>query len=89
MESPIQLHPDSPAKYCICTQGHLDYKWRDEMGGLVIVKEFNRGYSPTTLLIGWLADQAVLFGVLNLLDMLNLPVLSVECLAAKDLPEDD
>ena len=88
-ESQPQISLDSPAKYCIRIQGYLDYSYAEECGGLVIVNEFNPHCPPTTLLIGWLTDQAALFGVLNLLYALNLPLLSVECLAVTALLKND
>ena len=88
MESRPQLSLDTPAKYCICVQGYLDYSYAEELGGLIVVNEFNRHCPPTTLLIGWLMDQAVLFGVLNRLYALNLPLLSIECLAVRPAKND-
>ena len=81
---PSQRQPDptptmeSPAIYRICVRGTLASTWSNRLAGMQI--------SPIdggeTILVGRLADQAALSGVLNALYELHLPVSSVECLEA-------
>lgn len=57
---------------------HLDSRWSDWLGGL----ELTRLPDGTTTLIGPIADQAALHGVLNRLRDLGVPLLSVRRVAA-------
>jgi hypothetical protein len=67
-----------PATYRIRLKGCLEDNWSDRLGGMVIKATEGPGGARETTLIGWLADQAALFGVLNTLYGLHLPLLSVE-----------
>ena len=60
--------------YRIRIKGHLDLHWQDWLAGLQIVHE----PSGTTLLSGFLSDQAALFGILLKLDRLGLILLSLD-----------
>lgn len=72
----------SPARYEIRIRGYLDKNWSDRLAGMTIIPcEEDAGYTITTL-IGCLPDQAALFGVLNALYDMRLPLLTVECLEA-------
>jgi hypothetical protein len=71
---------DSPATYQISVQGRINPTWSDRLEGMTIDLIKGEGDSPVTTLAGELSDQAALFGVLNTLYNLHLPVLSVECL---------
>jgi hypothetical protein len=64
--------------YCIRVSGHLDDRWSDWFDGLVI----QRRDDGTTVLIGPIADQAALHGVLARIRDLGLPLLSVNRVAA-------
>jgi hypothetical protein len=66
------------ATYRIRVQGHLDERWSDRMGGMVITRAFSKESEPMTILTGLLKDQAALSGVMSALYSLHLPVLSVE-----------
>jgi hypothetical protein len=68
-----------PATYQICVQGILDKGWSDRLGGVTITATGQTSDAPVTTLSGRLLDQAALFGVLNALHDLRLPLLSVEC----------
>ena len=59
--------------YRIHVDGHLDETWSDWFGGLAIQHQED----GTTLLLGSLADQAALHGVLARIRDLALPLLSV------------
>jgi len=81
--TPGNLSVVSPAEYRISVVGFLDEDMSDRLGGLTIESEEpdqRRGKSKTTL-TGRLADQAALFGVLNALYNMRLPLLTVECLS--------
>jgi hypothetical protein len=74
----MELEFHTPATYRIRVKGHLEESWPDRLGGMTIeVTEQAEGVREITL-VGWLADQAALFGVLNTLYGLHLPLLSVE-----------
>lgn len=70
----------TPATYRITIQGGLDSRWSDHFGGMAISSEMASDGSRQTFLTGRLVDQAALFGVLNGLYGLGLPLISVECL---------
>lgn len=59
--------------YHIRVSGHLDDHWSDWFDGLVI----QRRDDGTTVLIGPIADQAALHGVIARIRDLGLPLLSV------------
>ena len=77
------LKLETPATYRIRVQGHLDDSWTDRLGGMVITKAFTANKQPITILVGHLADQTALTGVLNTLYELHLPLLSMENLDNK------
>lgn len=69
---------ETPATYRIRVQGHLDDSWGKKLGNMVITKAFTSSKKPMTILVGHLADQEALSGILNSLYDLQLPILSVE-----------
>jgi hypothetical protein len=72
----ITLH--EPASCVIRVRGALSSDWSDRLGGMRII--VNRsGRHTITELMGRLADQAALHGVLSALYELGLPLLSVDC----------
>ena len=73
------LRLDMAASYRICVQGYLDASWSGRLGGMTITATNQVDKAPVTTLSGRLLDQAALFGVLNALYDLHLPLLSVEC----------
>ena len=64
----------TPCLYEIRVGGHLTDRWTDWFDGLAIQNDA-RG---ETILSGWLADQAALFGVLSKIQALNLTLISVQ-----------
>lgn len=60
--------------YELRVKGHLDDRWSDSLGGLLM----QRQQDGTTLLVGSLADQAALHGVIGRIRDLGLPLLSVK-----------
>jgi len=64
----------TPNDYEICIEGLLPDFWSDWFNGLLIRYDT---VSKTTL-IGQIADQAALIGILNKIQSLNLKVISVK-----------
>ena len=73
---------DRPATYRIGVQGRVPAKWLDRLEGMAISECSAEAESPATTLVGELADQVALAGVLNTLVELHLSVVSVERLSA-------
>jgi hypothetical protein len=67
----------APGTYTIRVQGPLDATWSEQLGGMRITIN-GTGRRAVTVLVGRLADQAALLGVLNTLYELGLPLLSVD-----------
>jgi hypothetical protein len=65
---------DTPHLYEIRVEGHLADRWSDWFEGLAIRNEAN----GDTVLMGRLADQAALYGVLTKIHNLNLILVSVQ-----------
>jgi hypothetical protein len=63
--------------YEIRVEGHLPESWSDWFDGLAIRNEPN----GDTVLSGMLSDQAMLFGLLNKIQSLNLVLISVNRLS--------
>ena len=71
--------------YRICIKGTLDEDWSDRLGGMTVSTTRLGDREAVTSLHGRLVDQASLFGVLNTLYNLHVPILLVEYLD-KDAP---
>ena len=71
-----------PAVYKIRIQGILDKNWSDYCGGMTIEHKGDPKQYVMTILMGKLADQSALIGVLNSLHDIGYPILSVEYLEA-------
>ena len=78
------LRRDERATYQILVQGILDSQWSDTLGGMQISEAGPGEACTVTTLRGELEDQSALAGVLNLIFMLGLPLLSVECLTCEN-----
>ena len=64
--------------YRIRVLGKLDESWSDWFDGMVVKLESETGGAEFTTLTGKVVDQAALFGILNRLRDLNIPLLSVQ-----------
>ena len=73
----LTLH--DPANYSVRVGGQLSPRWSPYLGGMRI--ETGNG-GTSTLLVGPLADQAALMGVLKALIDMGYPILSVECIGS-------
>lgn len=62
-----------PPYYRIRVKGHLSRAWSEWFEGLTVTNQEN----GEALLAGPLVDQSALYGVLNRLQALNVPLLSV------------
>ena len=73
----------SPAEYKISVAGFLEESLSDRLCGLSInnITSDQRTGKPVATLTGRLADQAALFGVLNALYNMRVPLLTVECMS--------
>jgi hypothetical protein len=77
----LSLH--EPAAYRIQVQGPLDAGWSSRLGGMAVRSATTPEQGLVTTLEGVLLDQAALVGVLSALNLLGLPVISVQHLPAK------
>ena len=74
-----------PAIYRIRVRGRLDASWSDRIDGMQVTETRGPDGEAETTLVGRLADQAVLAGILNALYELHLPLLSAECVDSEDV----
>ncbi len=74
---------ETPAKYRIRIEGHVDENLGQRLGDISITNAFKKDGQPVAVLVGYLPDQASLSGVLNALYDLHLTLLSVENLDEK------
>jgi hypothetical protein len=72
-EADCDATPDDGV-YCLRVRGHLSTAWSDWFDGLTITAEAD----GTTTLIGPVADQPALYGMLSRLRDLGLTLLSVQ-----------
>jgi hypothetical protein len=78
--SNVTMH--KPAIYRIRIRGHLEASMSDQISGMQITEVSGDNGKAETILVGRLVDQAALYGVLNSLYALHLPVLSADCVDA-------
>ncbi len=69
----VQNQEPGGYEYRIRVDGRISPKWADWFGDMQIREE-----GETTLLEGVLPDQSAVYGILNNLSNLNLPLISVE-----------
>jgi hypothetical protein len=75
--------------YCITVQGYVSKRWSDLLSDLTVITKLDDSQRPVTTLIGELADQAMLLGVLNYIYDLSLPLIEVQRLdKGEDVSED-
>jgi len=72
---------DMRSRYRILICGTLDAGWSDRLGGMTISATRLADGAAATSLIGELADQSALVGVVNTLHDLGLSLMSVERVA--------
>ena len=81
-------HLDSPLTYRITVRGKLDERWSDWFSGMQVSLHEAKDGTPLTTLVGPVADQAQLRGVLNRIWNLNLILVSL-VLVEEEPDEDD
>jgi hypothetical protein len=64
-----------PARYRIRVKGQVGPEWSEWFDGMTITYDEHH----ETILSGQLLDQAALYGILNKIQALGLPLLSVVC----------
>jgi hypothetical protein len=77
-----KISVDQPAVYMIRVMGKLNKRWSERLSGMTILSynTVQKDGMDVTTLTGKLQDQTELAGVLNTLNNLRLPLLSVEYL---------
>ena len=75
-----------PAVFAIRIQGEIGEDWVEYFGARTISTERGESGFPVTVLTTEPVDQAGLIGMINHVNMLGLPLVSVECVSA---PEED
>ncbi len=71
------LQFDQTAIYQIKVQGRLDERWANWFDGMSIAFEPAEDGSTITMLTGPVVDQAALYGLINRMRDLGLPLISV------------
>ena len=71
------LQFDQTANYQIKVQGRLDERWANWFDGMSITFEPAEDGSTMTVLTGSVVDQAALYGLINRMRDLGLPLISV------------
>src|SRR5262245_58525482 len=66
------------ARYCLRVQGQLGPEWSEWFDGMTITHD----EANATTLSGQVRDQAALYGILNKIQALGLPLLAVNRMAA-------
>jgi hypothetical protein len=82
-------HGDPRAIYEIQVQGKLDEGWEECFDGLAATLRYASGQPLTTTLIGPVADQSALRGILCKLWDLNLTLISVRRIEADGKEEQE
>jgi len=80
-EQAVDIGMTSAAAYQIVLIGRLDQGWEDWFESTLFQLEKHHSGRPTTTLICRVRDQSELLGILNRLNSLNFPLLSVRFLS--------
>ena len=73
-----------PAVFAICIQGEIGEDWAEYFGARTISIELGEAGFPVTVLTTEPVDQAGMIGMINHVNMLGLPLVSVECVSAPE-----
>lgn len=73
-----------PAVFSIRIQGEIGEDWAEYFGARMISTERGEALLPVTILTTEPMDQAGLIGLINHVNMLGLPLVSVECVSAPE-----
>lgn len=77
-ESYRKLNMHSPAVFRICIQGELDESWFEYFGAQSASVEEDKAGSKVTVIVSEPMDQGALVGLVNHLNALGIPLISVE-----------
>jgi hypothetical protein len=78
------LNMYEPAVFAIRIQGEIGEDWAGYFGARAISRELGQADFPVTVLTTEPVDQAGLIGLINHVNMLGLPLVSVECVSAPE-----
>ena len=81
---PGKLNMYDPAVFAIRIQGEIGEDWVEYFGARTISVERGEAGFPVTVLTTAPMDQAGLDGLINHVNMLGLPLVSVECVSASE-----
>jgi hypothetical protein len=81
---PGKLNMYDPAVFAIRIQGEIGEDWAEYFGAQTVSTEWGAAGFPVTILTTEPVDQAGLIGMINHVNMLGLPLVSVECLSAPE-----
>ncbi len=72
-----RLRMDQPVIYRVEVQGQFDKRWSDWFDGMTVTVRSGEGIVSITTLVGTVADQAALQGMLRSLYNFGFPILSI------------
>lgn len=81
---PRKLNMYAPAVFAIRIHGEIGKNWAEYLGARTIFTERRESGFPVTVLTTEAVDQAGLIGMINHVNMLGLPLVSVQCLSAPE-----
>ncbi len=88
MEKPSISKPNGgTTAYRICVQGHVDARWADYFAGMSLRTAFAPDGQPVTVLIGHVADESALSGILLQISDMNLALISVNPASKPELTD--
>ena len=73
-----QPHGGEGRIYRIRVRGRLDSAWSEWFEGMELIADDRSDHPTTTLIVGFIPDQAALHGVIDRIGALGLTILSVE-----------
>jgi hypothetical protein len=81
---PRKLNMYDPVVFAVRIQGEIGEDWAEYFGARTISTEWTATGLPVTILTTAPIDQAGLVGLINHVNMLGLPLVSVQCLSAPE-----
>jgi hypothetical protein len=72
-----------PAVFCLRVQGELGANWAEYLSVRSMSVELDQDGCPVTVLTTDAVDQCALIGIINHVNMLGMPLVSVECVLAE------
>jgi len=82
-QGPRKLNMYEPAVFAICIQREIAKDRADYFSAQMVVGEMDEAGQAVTVLTTEPVDQASLVGMINHINMLGVPLLSIECLDIK------